>query len=396
MAAGLLELGQAFLVCAVAGAVALRIGLSVIPLYVVGGMLAGPFVAGRAGFPAVSDGELLTVLAEVGIVLLLFFLGLEFSLDRLLSARSKVTRAGVIDVSVNLPLGIVIGLALGWSAVEALLLGGIVYISSSAIITKTLIDLGWIADAEADPILGTLVFEDLFIAVYLAVVTSLVTGGGDVAALGGSLAVAFAFLGALLVAVQYGTGAFTRLLDVSDTESFVLRTLGVVVPVAGVALSLGVSEAVAAFFVGMGFATSGHRERIERLLTPVRDAFAAVFFLWIGVGTDPRLLAGVALPLAAAVVFTTPAKLLSGYLGGRVYDLSARRSVRVGLGLVPRGEFSLVIAALAAGGSTTVMRETIPALAVGYVLVMSVLGTVLMQRSAAVERVFVRFGPARR
>jgi len=394
MAAGLLELGQAFLVCAVAGAVALRIGLSVIPLYVVGGMLAGPFVAGRAGFPAVSDGELLTVLAEVGIVLLLFFLGLEFSLDRLLSARSKVTRAGVIDVSVNLPLGIVIGLALGWSAVEALLLGGIVYISSSAIITKTLIDLGWIADAEADPILGTLVFEDLFIAVYLAVVTSLVTGGGDVAALGGSLAVAFAFLGALLVAVQYGTGAFTRLLDVSDTESFVLRTLGVVVPVAGVALSLGVSEAVAAFFVGMGFATSGHRERIERLLTPVRDAFAAVFFLWIGVGTDPRLLAGVALPLAAAVVFTTPAKLLSGYLGGRVYDLSARRSIR--LGLVPRGEFSLVIAALAAGGSTTVMRETIPALAVGYVLVMSVLGTVLMQRSAAVERVFVRFGPARR
>ena len=396
MAAGLLELGQAFLVCAVAGAVALRIGLSVIPLYVVGGMLAGPFVAGRAGLPAVSDGELLTVLAEVGIVLLLFFLGLEFSLDRLLSARSKVTRAGVIDVAVNLPLGIVIGLALGWSAVEALLLGGIVYISSSAIITKTLIDLGWIADAEADPILGTLVFEDLFIAVYLAVVTSLVVGGGDVAALGGSLAVAFAFLGALLVAVQYGTGAFTRLLDVPDTESFVLRTLGVVVPVAGVALSLGVSEAVAAFFVGMGFATSGHRERIERLLTPVRDAFAAVFFLWIGVGTDPRLLAGVALPLAAAVVLTTPAKLLSGYLGGRVYDLSARRSVRVGLGLVPRGEFSLVIAALAAGGSTTVMRETIPALAVGYVLVMSVLGTVLMQRSAAVERVLARIGPARR
>ena len=132
MAAGLLELGQAFLVCAVAGAVALRIGLSVIPLYVVGGMLAGPFVAGRAGLPAVSDGELLTVLAEVGIVLLLFFLGLEFSLDRLLAARSKVTRAGVIDVAVNLPLGIVIGLALGWSAVEALLLGGIV---SSAVST---------------------------------------------------------------------------------------------------------------------------------------------------------------------------------------------------------------------------------------------------------------------
>jgi CPA2 family monovalent cation:H+ antiporter-2 len=394
MAAGLFEFGEVLLVCAVAGALALRIGLSVIPLYVVGGMLAGPFVAGRVGLPAVPDGEVLAVLAEVGIVLLLFFLGLEFSIDRLLAARSQISRAGVVDVALNLPLGIALGLALGWSATEALLLGGIVYISSSAIITKTLIDLGWIADPEADPILGTLVFEDLFIAVYLAVVTSLVVGGGDVAELGRSLAVAFAFLGALLVAVQYGTGFFARVLDVADTESFVLRTLGVVVPVAGVALTLGVSEAVAAFFVGMGFATSGHRDRIERLLSPVRDVFAAVFFFWIGVGTDPRLVVGVAVPLAAAVLLTTPAKLLSGYLGGRAYDLSAHRSLRVGVGLVPRGEFSLVIAALAAGGSTVVMQETIPALAVGYVLVMSVLGTVLMQHSDAVEGAVRRLRPA--
>ena len=395
MAAGLLELGQVFAVLAVAGAAALRIGLSVIPLYVVSGMLAGPFVAGQVGLPYVSDGELLTVLAEVGIVLLLFFLGLEFSLDRLLAARSRISRAGVVDAAINLPLGIAIGLALGWSIVEALLLGGIVYISSSAIVTKTLIDLGWIANDEADPILGTLVFEDLFIAVYLAVVTSLVLGGADAGlnGLGRSLAIAFGFLGALLIAVQYGTAFFSRVLDVSDTESFVLRILGVVVPIAGVALALGVSEAVAAFFVGMGFSTSGHQERIERLLTPVRDVFAAVFFFWIGVGTDPRLLVGIAIPLVAVVLLTTPAKLVSGYVGGRVYDLSERRSLRVGLGLVPRGEFSLVIAALAAGGSTAVMRETIPALAVGYVLVMSVVGTVLMQRADRVEGLIDRLRP---
>ncbi|MFD1685152.1 cation:proton antiporter [Halobellus litoreus] len=395
MAAGLLELGQVFAVLAVAGAAALRIGLSVIPLYVVSGMLAGPFVAGQVGLPYVSDGELLTVLAEVGIVLLLFFLGLEFSLDRLLAARSRISRAGVVDAAINLPLGIAIGLALGWSIVEALLLGGIVYISSSAIVTKTLIDLGWIANDEADPILGTLVFEDLFIAVYLAVVTSLVLGGADAGlnGLGRSLAIAFGFLGALLIAVQYGTAFFSRVLDVSDTESFVLRILGVVVPIAGVALALGVSEAVAAFFVGMGFSTSGHQERIERLLTPVRDVFAAVFFFWIGVGTDPRLLVGIAIPLVAVVLLTTPAKLVSGYVGGRVYDLSERRSLRVGLGLVPRGEFSLVIAALAAGGSTAVMRETIPALAVGYVLVMSVVGTVLMQRADRVEELIDRLRP---
>jgi CPA2 family monovalent cation:H+ antiporter-2 len=391
MAAELLELGQLFVVVAVAGAFALRLGLSVIPLYVVGGVLAGPFVAGRMGLPYVTNGEVVTLFAEVGIVLLLFFLGLEFSLDRLLESRTRITRAGVADIAVNLPLGIAIGLVLGWSLVESLLLGGIVYISSSAIITKSLIDLGWIANPEAEPMLGTLVFEDLFIAVYLAVVTSLVLGGeGGLGSVGRSLAVAFGFLGLLLVAVQYGTRLFTGVLDGTGREAFVLRTLAVVVPVSGAALVLGVSEAVAAFFVGMGFATSGHRERIERLLAPVRDVFGAVFFFWIGVGTDPTLLVAAAVPLVLAVALTTPAKVVSGYLGGRVYDLSKRRSLRVGVGMVPRGEFSLVIAALAASGTTPVMREVIPAFAVGYVLVMSGLGTVLMERSEFVERLVFR------
>ncbi|SFR34463.1 potassium/proton antiporter membrane subunit, CPA2 family [Halogeometricum rufum] len=391
MAAELLELGQLFVVVAVAGAFALRLGLSVIPLYVVGGVLAGPFVAGRMGLPYVTNGEVVTLFAEVGIVLLLFFLGLEFSLDRLLESRTRITRAGVADIAVNLPLGIAIGLVLGWSLVESLLLGGIVYISSSAIITKSLIDLGWIANPEAEPMLGTLVFEDLFIAVYLAVVTSLVLGGeGGLGSVGRSLAVAFGFLGLLLVAVQYGTRLFTGVLDGTGREAFVLRTLAVVVPISGAALVLGVSEAVAAFFVGMGFATSGHRERIERLLAPVRDVFGAVFFFWIGVGTDPTILVAAAVPLVLAVALTTPAKVVSGYLGGRVYDLSKRRSLRVGVGMVPRGEFSLVIAALAASGTTPVMREVIPAFAVGYVLVMSGLGTVLMERSEFVERLVFR------
>jgi CPA2 family monovalent cation:H+ antiporter-2 len=387
----LLALGQLFVVVAVAGAIGSRFGLSVIPLYVVGGMLASPFVAGRVGLPYVQPTDSLTLLAEVGIVLLLFFLGLEFSLDRLLAAREKITRAGVVDILVNLPIGVVIGLLLGWSLVESLLLGGIVYISSSAIITKSLIDLGWIANAESEPILGTLVFEDLFIAVYLAVVTSLVLGGeSGLAGLGMSLAVAFGFLGLLLVVVQYGTAFFVRVLDVENQEGFVLRSLAVLVPVAGFALSIGVSEAVAAFFVGMGFSTTEHRERIERRLLGIRDVFAAIFFFWIGVNTDPRLVVAVALPLAVVVLVTTPTKVISGYYSGRIYDLPPKRSLRVGVGMVSRGEFSLVIAALAAGGTGRVMTEVIPAFAVGYVLVMSTLGTVLMTESDVVERLVFR------
>ncbi|AUV83670.1 cation:proton antiporter [Salinigranum rubrum] len=386
----LLELGELFVVVAVAGAVGARFGLSVIPLYVVGGMVASPFVAGRFGLPYVLQSETLTLLAEVGIVLLLFFLGLEFSLDRLLAAKTNISRAGLIDIVVNLPVGVVIGLALGWPLVEALLLGGIVYISSSAIITKSLIDLGWIANAESEPILGTLVFEDLVIAVYLALVTSLVLGGDGAGSVVRSLAIAFGFLGVLLVAVQYGTRLFSAVLDVENPEPFVLRTLGVLIPIAGFALSIGVSEAVAAFFVGMGFSTTEHRERIERRLVGIRDVFAAVFFFWIGVNTDPRLVLAAAVPLAIAVVVTTPTKIVSGYYGGRVYDLTPKRSLRVGVGMVSRGEFSLVIAALAAQGTGTIMTELIPAFAVGYVLVMSTLGTVLMSESDRLEALVFR------
>jgi CPA2 family monovalent cation:H+ antiporter-2 len=386
----LLSVGEMFLAIALAGALALRLGLSVIPIYLVAGLLVGPNVLGALGGPAVPDGEVVTILAELGIVLLLFFLGLEFSIDRLIESWDRISRGGLLDLAVNFPVGVGLGLLFGWTFVEALLLGGIVYISSSAIITKSLLDLGWIANDESEPILGVLVFEDLFIAVYLAVVASLVFESGGLAATLQSVGVALGFLFVLLAAVQFGEQFFSRVLDVSSGELFVLRVLGIAVPVAGLALALGVSEAVAAFFVGMGFSGSGHEERIERLLTPVRDTFAAVFFFWIGLRTDPRLILGVLAPLAVVVVASIPTKLLSGFYTGRLYGLTDRRSFRVGTTMITRGEFSLIIAATAAGGTTQTMTQTIPALAVGYVLVMSVVGTVAMQYSDRLQAVVGR------
>ncbi len=390
MAADLLAVGGLFAVLAVAGAVALRVGLSAIPLYVLGGMVAGPGVAGRLGLPAVPDGEVLTLLAELGIVLLLFFLGLEFSIDRLLAQRDRIGRAGLIDLGVNFPLGVGLGLAIGWGPLGALLLGGVVYVSSSAVITKSLIDLGWIADPESEPVLGVLVFEDVVVAVYLAVVAALVLGGADAAAVAGRVGVALVALGVLAVGARYGGGAVGHILDVEADEALVLRALALAVAVAGAALAVGVSEAVAAFFVGTAVSVTDHVERVERLVGPVRDIFAAVFFLWIGVGTDPLVVLSVAGPVLAAVVLTVPAKVASGFLAGRTYGLSDRRAVRAGLGLVPRGEFSLVVAAAATAGTGRVLTELVPAVAVGYVLCTSLLGTVLMDRSALVEGPLVR------
>jgi CPA2 family monovalent cation:H+ antiporter-2 len=384
--ASLLALGQLFAAAAVAGWVARRAGLSVVPLYVLAGVLVGPNVAGRAGLPAVAPDETVTLLAEVGIVLLLLYLGLEFDIDRLVATRRQVARVGALDLLVNLPLGVAAGLLLGWGPLAALLVGGVVYISSSAIITKSLLDLGWIANPESEAVLGTLVAEDLVIAVYLAVVAAVVVGGGSPAAVAGSVGVAAAFLGGLVVAVRFGGRLFDAVAGSGSDEAVVLRVGAVAVTVAGAALALGVSEAVAAFFVGTGFGASDDHERVERLLAPVRDLFAAAFFVWIGLGTDPRLLAGVAVPVVLVALVTVPAKVVSGVACGRVYGLSDRRALRTGLALVARGEFSLVVAAVAATSPDPFVARVVPAFAVGYVLLTGTLGTVLMGEADRVGR----------
>ena len=386
MAELLLELGIAVAAIALAGAVAGRIGLSVIPAYIVAGVLLGParpLAQFGLGLPVVAYGEVVQLLAELGIVFLLFFLGLEFSIDQLLRDRRKITAVGLIDFAVNFGIGAAIGLAFGWTLLETLFLAGLVYISSSAIVTKSLIETGWIANDESGPILGTLVFEDILIAVYLALLAA-VANGGSIREAGVSVGVAFLFLGGLTVAAWYGSAWFERLFTTSSDELFVLRVVGLTTLVAGAALALGVSEAVAAFFFGTGLSQTSHVERIEHLVSPARDIFAAVFFFAIGLSTDVTLLAGVAGLLAVAVVATTLGKLVSGTLSGRVYGLDQRRSLRVGLGLVPRGEFSLVIVALAAGVGTGRLGSVLPAFAVGYVLVMSVVGSLLVGRADSI------------
>ncbi|MUW14015.1 cation:proton antiporter [Halorubrum sp. CBA1125] len=388
-----------FAAIAVAGGLADRLGQSVIPFYILSGMALGEYVLGRLSLPVlgtahVAESAFVALGAELGIVFLLFFLGLEFNLDRLLARRSQIGTAGTIDLA-NFGAGLVLGWLVFGALLPAFLLAGIVYISSSAVITKSLIDLGWIANDEAEPLLGTLVYEDLFIAVYLAVASALVLGGGDVAAAAVDVGIALGFILGLLALVQFGTPAFDRLVATDSNEFVVLRSIATVVLIAGVALALGVSEAVAAFFVGMAFSATDYVHEIETLLEPVRDTFAAVFFFWIGLVTDPLLFGEVFWLIALAVLVTTPTKLVTGYLGGRAFDLNARRSTRVALGMTTRGEFSLIIATVAVTGANAgtfdaALAETISAFAVGYVLVMAILGTTLMQYSGPFESAVVR------
>ncbi|WP_277554482.1 cation:proton antiporter [Halobaculum limi] len=380
---GLLSLGVVLSAAAVAGALGRRLSLPSVPMYVLGGVAVGPFVAGRAGLPAVDPAEV-TTLAEVGVVLLLFFLGLEFSIDRLVAARRKLSAAAGVDLFVNFPIGVALGFLFGLGPLGAFLVGGIVYISSSAVITKSLVDLGWIANPEAEPVLGVLVAEDLVVAVYLALAVALVSGGSPASALP-RIGVALGFLLALAVAAQFLAPRLAPMLGTSD-EDLVIRTLAVALVVSGLALSVGASEAVAGFFVGVGVGATPLHDRVADRLAPVRDAVAAIFFAWIGLRTDPIVVASVAVPVVVAAVVSGPAKLASGAAAGRLYGLTNRRSLRTGLSLVARGEFSLIIAALAALSPDPVVSEVVPAFAVGYVLVMSFAGTLGMSEADRIER----------
>ncbi|MFB6354413.1 MAG: cation:proton antiporter [Halobacteriales archaeon] len=388
----LLQAGVVFTILAVAGALAWRIGQSVIPAYLLAGIVVGPHAPriGGVSLAVVERTEFIDLFAELGVVFLLFFIGVEFSVATLLAEPRRILQAGGIDLVVNVGLGLTLGLAVGFSPLEALFLAGIVYPSSSAVITKTLVDLGWIADPESEAIIGVLVVEDVVMAVYLAVLAAVAIGGPPDALLV-PLAESFGLLVAFVLLATLGGPLVERAFDTRSDELFLLRVVGLTALLAGFALLSGVSEAVAAFFVGAAISESDLKPRLESVLSPARDLFAAVFFFAIGLGTDPGAVAAVSGLLVAGVAVTGVGKLASGYPGGRSFGLNPRRSLRMALALVTRGEFSLVVAALAA--ATPSVSPAVPAFAVGYVLVMSILGTVLMGASGRIERA-VGLGPA--
>jgi CPA2 family monovalent cation:H+ antiporter-2 len=380
----LLEAGVVFAALALAGSLAWWLDQSVIPAYLLAGLALGPATPWASALPVAIGSEFIELFSQLGVVFLLFFIGVEFSLPKLLADPGPILRAGTVDLVVNAGLGVVLGLAVGLSLPGAIFLGAVVYPSSSAVITKTLVDLGWIADPESETIIGVLVVEDLVMAVYLAVLAVVafdLEASAAIVSMGRSAGL---LLGFALLAV-YGGRYVERVLDTRSNEVFLLRVVGITVLLSGFALSSGVSEAVAAFFVGAAVSETDAKDRLERVLEPARDLFAAVFFFAIGLATDLGTVAAVWELVLAGVVLGVAGKLVSGYLGGVAYDLPPRRSARVALALTTRGEFSLVVAALAATAAGE-FGAVIPPFAVGYVLAMSVLGTVLMRYSAPFER----------
>jgi CPA2 family monovalent cation:H+ antiporter-2 len=364
----LIEVGALLFALGMLGRIGRRFGLSPIPLYLLAGLAFG-----HGGLiPLSASEEFIEVGAEIGVILLLVMLGLEYSASELVGNLRSAAPAGVLDALFNALPGAGFAFLLGWGWEAALVLAGITWVSSSGVIAKVLADLGRLGNRETPVILSVLVIEDLAMAFYLPLVTAVLAGVGLV---GGAKALAVAVLtvvAVLVVAIRYGH-AISSFISVKDAEALLLSVLGLTLFVAGVAAELKVSAAVGAFLVGI--ALSGPvAHHATQILSPLRDLFAAVFFVFFGLSTDPAAVPPVLLPALGLAVLTMLTKVLTGVFAARRAGIALPGQVRAGLALMPRGEFSIVIAGLAVASG--VEPELAP-LATAYVLITVVSGPML-------------------
>jgi CPA2 family monovalent cation:H+ antiporter-2 len=360
----LLELGAVLFGLGVLGRFAGRWGLSPIPLYLIAGLAFGS----GGLLPLEAPEGFFSTGAEIGVVLLLLTIGLEYSASDLVDNLRTQAVGGVVDLLLNGLPGAAFALLMGWGGTAAVAMFGITAVSSSGIISKLLTDLGRLGNRETPAILGILVLEDLAMAVYLPIVTALAASASGLETLEAEVVAIVVLAAVLFVAVKFGYAVTAVVASTSD-EVLLLRLLGLALLVAGLAEAAHVSAAVGAFLLGIAL-SSELAERVHVILQPLRDVFAAVFFVFFGLSTDPGQLPSVILPAAALAVVGVGTKVATGWIVGARAGVGRRARLRAGATLVARGEFSIIVAGLVA---TTVTSELAPT-ATAYVLFLAVLG----------------------
>jgi K+:H+ antiporter subunit KhtU len=389
----LAELAVTVVLLGVLGLVAGRFGLSAIPAYLLAGLLLGPNEPEQLAIVRPSD--VTEFVAELGLVFLLFFLGLEFSLGRLRGAGRHVGLGGAVDLAVNAGLGLVVGLAAFGPTLAGLVLAACIYVSSSAIAVKGLIDFRRLGDDETDLVLAILVFEDLAVALMLGFAA---TGGGGVSDSLVVVATALGFVTAGLAVSKWLARPLDRLLDRLPLEFFLLAVFGFLVGMAAIAEELGLSEAIGALLAGIVLSETSVREQIEERFFAFRDIFAALFFFVFGLSIDLSAFGQAGWIIGFAVVVTVVGKLAAGWAAGWLGGFTKRQGLNVGAALVAHGEFTVILATLASGNTLIAAadRSDLTAFAGLYVLITATIGVILMKESKQLGRLLFARSPEAR
>ena len=380
-----LEVGLALALIAVAALISARLRFSVVPLLILAGMAVGPHAPkiGPLDFRFIQSAPLIEFMGRVGVLFLLFYLGLEFSVSRLIKSGKSIVVGGSIYIGINFVLGLVYAALLGWPLKEVLVAAGITTISSSAIVAKVIFDLRRTANPETEMILGIIMFEDVFLAVYLSLVSGIVLSGAtSITGVLSSAVLALAFIIGMLGLGRVAKPLLDRAFRISSNEVFLLVLFACLFLLAGLGETIHVAEAIGALLLGLVLAETEHGERMAHLIIPFRDFFGALFFFGFGLTIDPFALGGAVLPVIGAVIVTLIGNVAAGLLAGKTAKLGAGPSLNVGLTIVSRGEFSIIMANLARNGGLLQVLQPFAAL---YVLILAVLGPLLTKES---ERIY--------
>ncbi|MEJ1114037.1 cation:proton antiporter [Paenarthrobacter sp. CCNWLY172] len=366
LALALVELGAVVFCLGLLARLAGRIGMSPIPLYLVGGLAFG------AGGFVKLDGmhEFAHLSGEIGVILLLLMLGLEYTASELVTGLRRSWQAGVMDFVFNFLPGAGLAVLLGWGLVGAIVMGGVTYISSSGIAAKVITDLGRIGNRETPVVLSILVFEDLAMAIYLPILTAILAGVGFLGGLQ-TVGIALAVVTVVLVIALRHGHRVSQAVHSENSEVFLLNVLGLALLVAGIASALQVSAAVGAFMLGIAI-SGATAHNATRILEPLRDLFAAIFFVAFGLNTDPTSIPPVLGWALVLAVVTAATKMLTGFWAAKRAGIAVPGRFRAGAALIARGEFSIVIAGLAVASGA--VPDELAALATAYVLIMAILG----------------------
>lgn len=380
-----LQIGLALGLIAAAVVIAQKLNLSNVPFLILAGMAVGPHAPkfGVFDFRFLETAPLIEYMGRIGVLFLLFYLGLESNVSRLIKAGRSIITGGSIYIGMNFSIGFIYGYLAGFPLRETLIIAGLTTVSSSAIVAKILFDYRRMANSETPTILGITMFEDVFLAVYLSLISGIVlSGASSFAGVASSGGIALGFIVGLMLLGRWLTPVLNRLLNISSSETFVIVIFACLFLLAGLGETIHVAESIGALLLGLIFGETEHSERMERLVVPFRDFFGAVFFFGFGLSIDPFTLGGAAWLAGGAALVSLLGVTVAGLIVGRREKLSTVASLNTSFTLLARGEFSIIIVNLALAGNLMPVLQPFAAL---YVLILASASPLLAKES---ERIY--------
>jgi monovalent cation:H+ antiporter-2, CPA2 family len=391
-----LQVGLALALIAVAVSVAAKLRFSNVPFLILIGMAVGPHAPEFGVFDLrfIESAPVIAFMGRIGVLFLLFYLGLESNVTRLIQAGRSIFVGGTIYIGINFTAGLSYAYLTGFSPTEMLVVAGITTISSSAIVAKILFDYRRTANPETELILGITMYEDVFLAVYLSLLSGIVLSGAtSLTGVLSSAGLALVFIVGLIGLGRWATPLLNWLLRISSNEVFVIVVFACLFLLAGLGETIHVAEAIGALLLGLVLGETEHSGRLERLAVPFRDFFGAIFFFSFGLTVDPFSLGGAVWLAIGAALLSLIGVVIAGQLAGRSAGHSGATSFNVGLTLLGRGEFSIIVAKLAQSGGLLPLIQPFAAL---YVLILATFAPLLAKESERIYALLERFTRRRR